>query len=77
MNKQVLKSPGFWIAMISAIVGQLLTSGVVLAGTAPYQVLGFVLTLAGVLTGHQVTQMAGAPAVPVASTPPAQPPAAN
>ena len=70
MNTAVLKSPGFWIALIAALAGLLINQGVILSGSTLDTVLSYVLTLAGVLTGHMVS-MPAAPAAPAAPSAPA------
>ena len=52
MNLTVLKSPAFWITAIGAIVGLLISSGVVLSGSTVDHVLAYVIALVGALGGH-------------------------
>jgi len=69
MNTKILKSPGFWISALSAIVALLVAKGVILSGSTIDQVLGFVVALAGQLVGHTVA----APAAQTTPTTPAAP----
>lgn len=54
MDLKVLKSPGFWITAVTAIIGLLVSSKVVLSGSTVDQVFGWILTIVGVVGGHQV-----------------------
>lgn len=72
MNTAILKSPGFWISALSAIVALLVAKGVILSGSTIDQVLSFVVALAGQLVGHTVGSSVTSPA-----TPPAPPAAGN
>ena len=64
MNLSVLKTPGAWISILSALLGLLVTNGVVLSGSTVDTVVGWVLALGGTLTGHVIAS--AAPATPAA-----------
>lgn len=64
MNFSVLKTTSFWITAIPVIAGLMLSSGLVLSGTTVDHVIGWILSLAGVIGGHQLAQPA--PAAPAA-----------
>ncbi len=53
MNLTLLKSLKFWIAVLVAIVGVGLTQGVVVEGSTPAVIIGWIMTLlGGAGTGH-------------------------
>ncbi len=71
MNLTVLKSTGFWITLVTTLVGLFISSGVVLSGSTIDQVLGYILALGGALGGHHVAATGAsadpaAPAAPIA-----------
>lgn len=54
-NLSVLKTVGFWVAVVTGIVGILLSQHVIADGSTVAQVLGWLLTLLGAGgTGHQI-----------------------
>ncbi len=48
MNMQLIKTPGFWVALVMSILGLLLANGVFTDGTAA-QVSGWVMSIATAL----------------------------
>lgn len=66
MNTQILKSTGFWVTVVTTVVGLLVTQGVVLSGSSLDSVLGWVMSLAGVVGGHHIAATAQLPAAPAA-----------
>jgi hypothetical protein len=58
INVNVLKSAGFWVTVIGAILGLLVSQGVVLSGTTLDQVIGYVVTLLGAYGGHSMVTSA-------------------
>lgn len=63
MNLTVLKSTGFWVSAVTVIAGLLISSGLVLEGTTVDMVIGWVLSIVGVIGGHKL------------AAPPTEPPA--
>lgn len=58
MNTSVLKSFGFWISVLTAIAGLLVSQGVILSGSTVDMIVGWVVTLIGTLGGHHVAAKA-------------------
>lgn len=54
MNTSLLRSPGLYISIASAILGLLVSQGVLTSGSGIDQVLGYLIAIGGVLTGHGV-----------------------
>lgn len=67
MNLSVLKSPGTWVTLLSAVLGLLVSNGVILSGSTTDTVIGYVLALAGALTGHMIA-LPSAPAAPASTS---------
>lgn len=49
MNKEPLKSFGFWGAIIVAILGVLISQGVVVEGSTVFTIIGWLMSLIGSL----------------------------
>lgn len=64
MNKSILKTPGFWVALVMTNLGLLLANGVFTDGTA-LQIAGWVMTIATAL-GYKALS-AGTPETPPAA----------
>ncbi len=58
MDLSLLKSPGVWISMITAILGLLVSQGVILSGSTLSMVVGWVVALLGSIGGHHVAASA-------------------
>lgn len=54
MNLSVLKTAAFWVTAIPVIAGLLISSGLVLDGSAVDQVIGWILAIAGAFGGHKI-----------------------
>ncbi|HEU5118659.1 MAG TPA: hypothetical protein VFT74_18825 [Isosphaeraceae bacterium] len=55
LNTAILKTVGFWVAVITAILGVLLSQHVVLDGSTAAAVIGWLMTFGGAgATGHQI-----------------------
>lgn len=55
MNTTVLKTLGFWVALISAMLGVVLSQHVVTEGSTIADIIGWLLTFGGsVGAGHQI-----------------------
>ena len=55
MNTSVLKSLGFWVALVSAALGVVLSQHVVTEGSMIANVIGWLLTFGGSIgAGHQL-----------------------
>lgn len=54
MNWAILKSVGFITSFITAVMGLLVTQGVVLSGSTPDHVLGYAIAILGALGGHHL-----------------------
>lgn len=53
MNLSLLKSPKLWIAVVVAIVGVLMANGMIVEGSTPAEIVGWVLSiLGGAGAGH-------------------------
>ncbi len=55
MNLSLLKTLGPYISLISGLLATLVASGLVLSGSTLAQVLTLLVSILGVLGGHQVT----------------------
>lgn len=64
MNTALLRTTGFWLNLIATLAGLLLASGVVLSGSGVETVIGYLVSVIGVLGGHSMQLNA-------AATPPA------
>lgn len=62
MNLSVLKTTAFWLTAIPVIAGLMLSSNLVLSGSSADHLIGWILSLAGVLGGHQIAAKTDAPA---------------
>lgn len=59
MNLTILKSIKFWVAFVVAVVGLLVSQGVVVDGSTVSNIIGWAMTLLGVgTTGHAVATTA-------------------
>lgn len=47
MNTEVLKKPLFWVALVVALGGVAVSQGLVLDGSKPAEILGWILALLG------------------------------
>lgn len=55
MNTSVLKTLGFWVALITSMLGVVLSQHVVLEGSTLSAIIGWLMTFGGAIgTGHQV-----------------------
>jgi hypothetical protein len=69
LNTGLLKSPTLWVTVVAAILGILLSQGVIVSGSTLAQIAGWVLTLLGSgATGHTIASLnsAAASATPAA-----------
>lgn len=55
MNTDVLKKPAFWIAVVVALGGIAMTQGLVMEGSKPAEILGWVMALIGSFLGGKTT----------------------
>jgi hypothetical protein len=60
MNLTILKSPGLWIGLITAVVGLLVSQGVILSGSSVDMVIGYVVAILGAIGGHHVAALPAA-----------------
>jgi hypothetical protein len=51
MNKAVLKKPAFWIAVVVAQSGVAVSQGLILDGSKPAEIIGWLVTLVGTFFG--------------------------
>jgi hypothetical protein len=54
MNLSVLKTTGFWVTAVTVIAGLMISSGLVLDGSKVDMIIGWIMSIAGVLGGHQL-----------------------
>lgn len=67
LNLAVLKSIGFWVTVVTAILGVLVSQHVVTEGSTLSDIFGWVLTLLGSAgAGHQVASAPKAEDAPTA-----------
>ncbi len=67
MNTEILKKVSFWVALVVALAGIAVSQGLVVEGSTPATVIGWIMAMIGSFGGGKV----------VATTPPAElPPAA-
>ncbi len=67
MNTEILKKVSFWVAVAVALAGLAVSQGLVVEGSTPAEIIGWIMAMIGSFGGGKV----------VASTAPAQlPPAA-
>lgn len=67
MNTEVLKKPAFWIAIAVACSGVALSQGLVMEGSMPAQIIGWVMTVMGSFFGGKTTAELPAPTEPPAA----------
>ena len=51
MNTDVLKKPAFWIAVVVALGGIAVSQGLVMEGSKPAEIIGWIMTLIGAFLG--------------------------
>lgn len=62
VNTSVLKSVGFWAAVVSTVVGVLVSQHVVVDGSTLSNVFGWLLTIAGTIGGTAAGHVVGSTA---------------
>lgn len=62
MNLSVLKTKAFWLSAVAVIGGLMLSSGLVLDGSMLDKALGWILSIVGILGGHQLAAPPAPPA---------------
>lgn len=67
MNTDILKKPSFWVAVVVALAGIAVSQGLVVEGSTPASILGWVMTIIGSFLGGKTTATLPAPE----ETPPA------
>jgi hypothetical protein len=55
MNTDVLKKPAFWIAVVVALGGIAVSQGLVMEGSKPAEIVGWIMTLLGAFFGGKTT----------------------
>ncbi len=67
MNTEILKKVSFWVAVATTLAGLAISQGLVVEGSTPSEIIGWIMTIIGSFGGGKVA----------ATTPPAElPPAA-
>lgn len=51
MNVEILKKPAFWVAVVVALGGIAMSQGLVLEGSTPAAVIGWIMTILGSFFG--------------------------
>lgn len=65
LNTSALKSWKLWLAVLTVVLGQLMTNGVVMSGSQAAVIVGWVLSIIAAVSGHGVPTL---PAPPVVDT---------
>ncbi len=55
MNTEILKKPAFWIAVAVALGGVAVTQGLVLEGSKPAEIIGWIMTFVGSFFGGKTS----------------------
>lgn len=55
MNTEILKKPAFWVALIVAFSGIAVSQGLVVDGSTPAEVVGWVMTLVATFFGGKTS----------------------
>ncbi len=67
MNTDILKKPSFWVAVAVALGGIALSQGLVIEGSTPATIIGWVMTLVGSFLGGKTALPAPTPTDPPAA----------
>lgn len=67
MNTDVLKKPAFWVAVVVALGGIATSQGLILDGSHPAEIMGWIMTILGTFFGGKTTgETSPAPEAPAA-----------
>jgi hypothetical protein len=61
MNTDVLKKPAFWVAVAVALGGVALSQGLVMDGSKPAEIIGWIMTFVGSFFGGKTAVPLPAP----------------